>query len=488
MVPEDTLRHQIALLVREGHKPEEISAPKLEQLCRRDPLSMAARRARRYSRLGRLRCAVCSAPLVAKFGRQRRWHFAFDRRAAATERCDHEPETEAHRALKMALCRTFEETLSSRGWSVYLEKHLENSRRPDVLLVSPSGNRVAVEAQFSRISPEILGRRREAYAAAKVEDLWLVGVPGPHPHASHLPECLPAGLSSELAARGHRVILAGVEAVPAAPENTDGRPSPWFAEALLVDPERSACVSWLGPDPAPPGSPAQHQNGRPAVWRWVNYGPEGLLFEENGHLQTPADEVFGRRELMGARATLISRLRRLLEAKRRAERWGRPRRPRKAGLKEPAGHSRGNPGGRCEPAKLRPKSVFSPHDEHVWARSVERTLAEKEIGPEWLAFLEVAGPNDHAIRVAPARWKFILVRVTLAHKALGEPFPAREVARKILEKWPHAPGRQGVEQAARAVLDFLDALTEQGILDRLDGTPIRFAKAIPAAENKKRRE
>lgn len=175
----EALKHQIALLVREGCEPEEISAPKLEKLCWRNPLSTEARKARRFSRLGRLRCAVCSAPLVAKFGRQRRWHFASDQRAGATGRCDHEPETEAHRTLKVALCQFFEETLAARGWSVYLEKHLENGRRPDVLLVSPSGKRVAVEGQFSRISPESLGRRRDAYAAADVEDLWLVGVADP---------------------------------------------------------------------------------------------------------------------------------------------------------------------------------------------------------------------------------------------------------------------------------------------------------------------
>ena len=95
MVPPETLRHEIALLVREGREPEEISAPRLERLCLRDPLSMAARRARRFSRLGLLRCAVCLAPLVAKFGRRRRWHFASDQRAGGIGRCDHEPETEA---------------------------------------------------------------------------------------------------------------------------------------------------------------------------------------------------------------------------------------------------------------------------------------------------------------------------------------------------------------------------------------------------------
>ncbi len=70
MVPVEPLMHEIALLVREDREPEEISAIKLERLCRRDPLSVEAHRARRFSRLGLLKCAVCSAPLVAKFGRR----------------------------------------------------------------------------------------------------------------------------------------------------------------------------------------------------------------------------------------------------------------------------------------------------------------------------------------------------------------------------------------------------------------------------------
>lgn len=478
MVPAETLRHEIALLTREGHESEEVSAPRLEELCQRDPLSAEARRVRRFSRLGRLRCAVCSSALVAKFGRRRRWHFASDRRADGAGYCDHEPETEAHRALKTALHQFFEESLSSRGWSVYAERRLENTRRPDVLLVSPTGSRVAIEAQFSRISAEILGRRREAYAASAVEDLWLAGVSGPRPRASRLPEYLPAGLPSELAAVGHRVILAGVEANPASHEQTGGPARPWFAEALLVDPERGAPASWLGPNPAPPGSLARPRNGRVIVWRWVNYGPESLLFEENGPLKTPADEVFERRELLGVRAALVSRLRMLLEAKRQAERWTRPRRPREAAPKEPARRVPRDQGERRGPAKLRPRGGFLPHDERVWARSAERTLAEKEIGPEWLAFLEEAGPNDPAIRAAPARWKFVLVRVTLAHKAPGEAFLAREVARTVLSRWPCEPGRVGRERAALAVLDFLESLAEQSILDRLEGTPIRFAKKL----------
>jgi len=82
-----------------GREPEEVSAPRVEDLCEGDAGRIAARKLRRFSKHGLLRCAVCSAPLVACFGRRRRWHFASDRRACGASRCDHEPETEAHCAF-----------------------------------------------------------------------------------------------------------------------------------------------------------------------------------------------------------------------------------------------------------------------------------------------------------------------------------------------------------------------------------------------------
>ncbi len=45
-----------------------------------------------------------------------------------------------------------------------------------------------------------------------------------------------------------------------------------------------------------------------------------------------------------------------------------------------------------------------------------------------------------------------------------------------LGRWPLAPGREGYERAALAVLDSLQALAEEGVLERLEGTPIRFVR------------
>ncbi len=62
------------------------------------------------------------------------------------------------------------------------------------------------------------------------------------------------------------------------------------------------------------------------------YGSEKLRLDEQGCLTTPADEAFERYELIRARDALISRLRRLVQAKRRAQRSRGPRRRINPGL------------------------------------------------------------------------------------------------------------------------------------------------------------
>jgi len=52
------LRHEVALLVPAEREPEEISAPRLENLCEGDVARIAARKVRRFSRLGLLRRAA----------------------------------------------------------------------------------------------------------------------------------------------------------------------------------------------------------------------------------------------------------------------------------------------------------------------------------------------------------------------------------------------------------------------------------------------
>jgi hypothetical protein len=277
------------------------------------------------------------------------------------------------------------------------------------------------------------------------------------------------------------VILAGVGD---APRNGPGGISPdgegpGFAEALLVDPARTSDAPWLGPAPAQPGSPLAPRAGRASVCRWVAYGPGELWLDERGRLRTPADEVFERYELIRARDALISRLRRILKAKRHAQRSRGPRRRARPGAAATVGETRAEVQNLVSsfervPQCAGPGSFLADVD--AWRRSPERTLAEEEVGSGWLEFLEQEGPNDWAIRAAPARWKFICMRVTLGHRAVGEPFLARDVARTVLARWPIAPSRDGYERAALAVLDFLESLAEEGVLEQLEGTPIRFSR------------
>jgi len=96
-----------------------------------------------------------------------------------------------------------------------------------------------------------------------------------------------------------------------------------------------------------------------------------------------------------------------------------------------------------------------------------------------MAFFGRAAPEDDALLVEPEQWKWSLARVTLAHKAPGEPFLARDIARLVLKRWGHRPGREGRKRAALAVLGFLESLAEEGQLVRLESSPdgpLRFCK------------
>lgn len=156
------------------------NARAIEREAGSDPEHPAAAPAIAASDGGGLYCCVCGSPLRRVFGSSgtRRWHFAL--REAEASACGHEPETEAHRAAKVALHERLEEcmeeSLAGQGWQAHLEKALENGRRPDVLAVnSVSGERVAFEVQYADMSREQLAARRRDYASLSVADLWLLG-------------------------------------------------------------------------------------------------------------------------------------------------------------------------------------------------------------------------------------------------------------------------------------------------------------------------
>lgn len=179
------LRHEVALLSPDD---EEIRAPALYEECAGDPKHLRARAVIAASRAGRLRCPVCGSAVERVFpagdpggspereddaGGGRRWHF---RRRRGEGECDHEGESVAHRETKTALFGALGRVLPREaGWEVFLERRLENGRRPDVLAVHASGTRVAFEVQYAAISRADWRARRDDYASLGIPDYWLLG-------------------------------------------------------------------------------------------------------------------------------------------------------------------------------------------------------------------------------------------------------------------------------------------------------------------------
>lgn len=120
---------------------------------------------------------------------------------------------------------------------------------------------------------------------------------------------------------------------------------------------------------------------------------------------------------------------------------------------------------------------YIPADRKV-AREIER-----DVGPEWLVFLEREGPYDDGVLASPLRWKYSLTRTTLPLKRPGEPFLARDVALAVIRRWDHSPRSGGRRRASPAVLGFLESLASEGELVRLPDDGMgrkRFARPSPA--------
>lgn len=75
----------------------------------------------------------------------------------------------AHREAKAALAAC----LRARGLDVAIEASAGAARRADLLVVSPAGQRVAIEIQHSAISLADVRQRTADHAAAGVATLWL---------------------------------------------------------------------------------------------------------------------------------------------------------------------------------------------------------------------------------------------------------------------------------------------------------------------------
>jgi hypothetical protein len=126
-----------------------------------------------WSREQRLLCPNCRSPLHLRGGPARRTqlHFAHRKGECAWST---EEESERHMRGKAVLAawlrRQFPEA------SVTLEERLpEPHRIADVFVTHPHGERQAVEFQCAPLELEEWQRRHEAYRAAGIRDLWIIG-------------------------------------------------------------------------------------------------------------------------------------------------------------------------------------------------------------------------------------------------------------------------------------------------------------------------
>ena len=87
----------------------------------------------------------------------------------------HEPESLAHQIAKNALAAQLRRCLSD-GWTVSVDDHaLDNGQRPDVNVYRDGKLVVAVEIQYSPITPQEWTRRQQGYRDRGVCGIWFFG-------------------------------------------------------------------------------------------------------------------------------------------------------------------------------------------------------------------------------------------------------------------------------------------------------------------------
>ena len=119
----------------------------------------------------KIACPGCGEPVFFKKGVQKMAHFAHYAHADCSQFS--EGETALHLLGKQRLF----EWLKGQGLQVEMEAWLpELCQRPDLLFLTPVGNKVVIEYQCSPISFEDLQKRTEGYRSKGYEVLWICGV------------------------------------------------------------------------------------------------------------------------------------------------------------------------------------------------------------------------------------------------------------------------------------------------------------------------
>lgn len=118
-----------------------------------------------------LRCPVsgCPHPAITTVGGERRHHFRHLRADPSTE---HGPETWYHLEAKAVLAAWAKAQLPDA--TVEFEKVLGSGERvADLFVTLPDATKIAIEVQFSSLTPERFLERHQWYQGAGIVDVWL---------------------------------------------------------------------------------------------------------------------------------------------------------------------------------------------------------------------------------------------------------------------------------------------------------------------------
>lgn len=111
----------------------------------------------------------CGIRAVAKTSKRGRQFFAH--RAESDCTLAHGFESEAHRALKVALAQRID---AAPGWRSVVEYTEDRSWITDVMAFSRTGMRIAFEVQLSSQTEEVYAERTQRYFDAGVHTVWVV--------------------------------------------------------------------------------------------------------------------------------------------------------------------------------------------------------------------------------------------------------------------------------------------------------------------------
>jgi competence protein CoiA len=127
---------------------------------------------RRLCKRGGLWCPECLGPIEFRAGTSKIAHFAH-RRGTTCTYSYWEPESEDHIRGKLLLYEWLSQAFPNS--QIALEQSIpETKQRSDILVIHPSGEKIAVEYQCSPIPEDIWQARHSLYKQANIQDLWVI--------------------------------------------------------------------------------------------------------------------------------------------------------------------------------------------------------------------------------------------------------------------------------------------------------------------------